>query len=265
MREQNIRRMTLIFLVLLFISLLLFLLDRQGWLLKTKGFLGRPFFWLEEKIFTTHQGLFSRLGNWGLEEKEQEIMLLQGKLRQLAVDQNQLSVCLEENEKIKKLLGSPLPSSWRFQEAKVVGFAERLRIDKGSQESVGEGMMVVSENILVGKVIVVEENSSLVQRLNDPVSKIPVVVKKPGGSGFQGRGLLSGQGKNKLVLDRVFQGEDIQKGDLVATSGDEGWLPDLVIGQIQEVLPKSAEVYQRAQVRPLLDYDQLRIVFVIIR
>jgi len=38
----------------------------------------------------------------------------------------------------------------------------------------------------------------------------------------------------------------------------------LLIGQISDVLPKSAEVYQKARVKPLLEYDKLRIVFIVI-
>ncbi|PJC75981.1 hypothetical protein CO010_03935, partial [Candidatus Shapirobacteria bacterium CG_4_8_14_3_um_filter_39_11] len=55
------------------------------------------------------------------------------------------------------------------------------------------------------------------------------------------------------------------KGDLVITSGEENWLPDLLIGQIEEVLPKTAELYQTARVSALLDYQKLRIVFIVAR
>jgi len=51
----------------------------------------------------------------------------------------------------------------------------------------------------------------------------------------------------------------------VVTSGEEGWLGDLVIGQVEEVLPKSAEVYKKAKVTSLVDYQKLRIVFLVIR
>jgi len=129
---------------------------------------------------------------------------------------------------------------------------------------VKEGMMVISENILVGRVTAVDEFISRVQKLDDVRTKIPVVVKRPGGVGVQARGLLVTQG-GSLILDRVLQSEDIQKGDLVVTSGEEGWLGDLVIGQVEEVLPKSAEVYKKAKVTPLVDYQKLRIVFLVVR
>ena len=236
------------------------------------GVFSRPILDVEKVIFSGYQkslGLKTYFAT--LKSKDEQIFQLQGRLSQLALEQNQLSSCLEENEKIKKLLGAPLPPQWKFLEARVMGIAEKMRIDKGQKDGVKEGMMVISENILIGRVIKVNENDSLVQLLTDNDLKMPVLVKKPNADktqavgGPQARGLLLGRGGESLILDRVLQSEDIQKGDLVVTSGEENWLPDLLIGQIIDVAPKSAEVYQKAKVSPLVDYPKLRIVFIIIK
>lgn len=265
MEEAGFKKNSILFLILLFFSLLFFLLNRQSWFLKAKNVFSFPLVWTEGRILSGYQGLKDNLSSSGQSDQEKKILLLEGRLRQLAVEQNQFSSCLEENEKIKKLLGSPLPPKWQFLEARVIGQGEFLKIDKGRKEGVNEGMMIVSENILIGKVVVMEENFSLVERIDNPNIKIPVVVKKPGQNSVQARGLLFGQSKNKLILDRVLQGEMIQKGDLVVTSGEEGWLSELLLGQVEEILPKSAEIYQRAKVASLLDLENLRIVFVVVK
>ncbi len=265
MRDERLRKISLFFLLPFFISLLLFFFDQKGWLVKFKGFFSYPLVWSETKIFNSCQGVKESFSHLGDAQREEQITQLEGKLRQLAVDQTQLSSCLEESERIKKLLGSPLPPQWHFLEARVIGQGEQMKIDKGQKDKVIEGMMVISENILLGRIVTVEENFSLVEKVNSPNVKIPVVIKKAGQAAVQARGLLLGQYKDKLFLDRVLQGEQIQKGDLVMTSGEENWLPDLLIGQIEEVLPKTAELYQTARVSPLLDYQKLRIVFVVIK
>lgn len=183
----------------------------------------------------------------------------------MAADQNQLATCLEENERLKKLLGAPLPPNWKFIEAKVIGISEKMRLDRGKHDGIKEGMVVISENILVGRVVAVQESTSLVQLVSDPNSKIPVIVKRANSAGIQARGLLLGQYGEKLVLDRILQSEGVQKGDLVVTSGEEEWLADLLIGQIEEVAPQTAEVYKRAIISPLIDYQSLRIVFLVVR
>lgn len=255
-----------IFLLLLFVSLVLFFFDQQGWISPVRGAVEQPVLTIEEKIHSLNifiSSYFNIFSYWRSGQKE--LMRLQAKVQKLAVDQNQLSSCLEENERMRRLLGVPLPPQWKFLPAKVVGVTQELRLDNGKRDGVEEGMMIVSENILVGKVIAVHEFSSLVQLPNDPNSKIPVVIKRPNSTGIQARGLLLGQYGGRLILDRVLQNEDIQKDDLILTNGEGDWLIDLLIGQIEEVLPKTAEVYQQAVVSPLVDYQSLRIVFVVLR
>ena len=272
MREEGFKKIGLWTGLLLLIALLFFFLASKSWFAKVLGVFSKPMASVEKILLENYQkGTFWTTYFATIKTKDQQIFQLQWRLNQLALEQNQLSSCLEENDKIKKLLGSPLPAQWQFMEAKVLGISERMKIDKGQKDGIKEGMMVISENILVGKVIKINENNALVQLLSDSNTKIPVLVKKPGpdkaqpAGGVQARGLLSGQGGEKLLLDRVLQAEDIQKGDLVITSGEENWLPDLLIGQIIDVAPKSAEVYQKARVSPLVDSSKLRIVFIIIK
>ncbi len=253
------------FFLLFLVSLFLIIADQRRLISPVRLIVERPIIALERPLYLFSQSInqpVNQVINSG--KRDQELVELEGKLRQLAIDQNQLSSCLEENEHLRRLLSAPLSPQWQFVDAKVVGRTEKMRLYRGKRDGIKEGMMVVSENILVGKVISVGEVDCLVQLPTDPNSKIPVVVKKPASSGIQARGLLIGQFGGKIILDRVLQDEDIQKGDLVITSGEEGWLPDLVIGQVGEVSPKTAAVYQQATVYPLVDYSLLRIVFVVI-
>lgn len=279
------RKNLAVFLLLVFISGFLFFLDQKGWLGPVRGVIERPILAAEERIYSLNILVSSYLNIFSYwRSGEKELMRLQGELRQLAVDSSQLLTCLEENEAMRRLLGAPLPPQWKFLPAKVVGVSGKMRIDKGRRDGVEEGMMVVSENILVGKIVSLEETSALVQLPIDPNSKIPVVVKKPASAkgprlssaespsaGVQARGLLLAQSGGKLILDRILQSEDIRAGDLVLTAGESdlpageaGWLSDLLIGQIEEVLGREAEVYKQARVSPLLDYQSLRIVFLVI-
>lgn len=252
------------FLLLVFFAGILFFSDWRGWLKPIRGVIEKPVLALEQPFYSLNVSISKSLNFFlSRQGRDQELIRLQANLRQLAVDQNQLITCLEENQHLKKLLGASLPPQWKFLDAKVIGLTEKMHLNRGKKEGVKEGMMVISENILVGKVVSLGENDSLVQLINDPNSKVPVIIKQVGESGPQARGLLTGQFGGKLILNRVLQNEDIRKGDLVVTNGEADWLPDLLIGQIEEVLPKSAEVYQKAVVSPLINYQELRIVFVV--
>jgi rod shape-determining protein MreC len=261
--ERESRKIFPFFLLLLFISLFLFLADNFGWLVRIKGVVTRPILTLEKPIYSVYQSAQRSVSQLTDRSANQRVVELQTQLRQLAVEQNQLTTCLEENEHLKKLLGAPLSSDWQFKMARVVGLTEKMRIDLGVSEGIEKGMTVVSENVYLGQIVFVGERDSLVQLPTDPDSKIPVVIKKPGSPGVVARGLLAGQFGGKLLLDRVLQEEDIRQGDLVVTSGEEGYLPDLVIGQIKEIKKGTAEVYQQASVSPFVDYSSLRFVFIV--
>jgi|GEM_PF-1738059 len=264
MKEAGIKKNFFLFLILILISVLLLLLSKQNWFTSFLGWLRQPLNRLESTSLSSYQGSLGKLSFSSGAQKQEKIFELEGRLRQLAVDQNKLSLCQEENDKLKRLLGASLPVSWQFMDAKVLGITDRIKIARGANQGVKQGMMVVAENILVGKIVEVDTNVSFVQLITSPNSKIPVAVKKPDSEGIQAKGLLLGQSGQTLLLDKVLQAESIQKGDLITTSGDENWLPDLLIGQIKEVMPKSAEVYQKANVSPLINYHDLRTVFIII-
>lgn len=254
-----------LFLFLFSLSLLLFFLDKNGLLAKPKNFFQKPVLEVQKFFYSSFNLKFSFNPFVSKKQLALEINELEEKLNKLSSAENELQVCREENEKMKKLLGSPLPPSWKFLPAKVIAQGEKIKIDKGKKEGVAEGMVVVLEKNLVGKVIQTEEDFSLLITPKTPQVKIPVLVRRPGKNEniIQAEGLLISSG-GQIILDQVLQKEDIQKGDLVVTKGD-GWPADILIGEIEEVFPISAEIYRKAKVKPLVDFNKLRTVFVVIK
>ncbi|MFH1289401.1 MAG: hypothetical protein ABIH88_01635, partial [Patescibacteria group bacterium] len=84
-----------------FLSIILVIFNDSKLFLSLRSFSQAPFVFLEEKIYKQKKK--------DLSQEE-----LKEALRVLAVDANKLSLCLGENEHLKKLLGAPLPSSWHF-------------------------------------------------------------------------------------------------------------------------------------------------------
>jgi rod shape-determining protein MreC len=262
-------------LLLLIISVLILSLGEFLWFSKVESLIKQPFTYSREKVFN----VFQSARDWSANIKwqfatisyQQKLSGLEGQLRQLAVNENKLSVCLEENSQLKKLLGTPLPPEWKFVMAKIISAGERVTVDKGRRDGVKEGMNAVSENVLVGRVVAVNETTSQIQLLSSAALKIPVVVKAPVARnskqpsiGATARGILRGEGDGKLSLDKVLQEESIQEGDLVVSVNQAGWLADLVIGQITEVQTSSAEIWRKAKVMPLINYQELKYLFLVV-
>lgn len=265
MKGEQFKKISFLFLVLVFFSSFLFFFDKKGWISPVFVLIRKPINQTEQSFFNSYKNISNFFSFSSRSATDKRIIELEGKLRYLAQEKNELSSCLEENKKIKRLLGASLPIKWQFMEARVIGVSEKMKIARGKKDGLKEGMNVVSEDILVGKIVFVGEDTSLIQLINDSSSKIPVEVKRPDIEGSQARGILFGQSGNNLLLDKVLQAEFIQKRDLIVTSGEEGWLPDLLIGQIEEVSGKSAEIYKKAKVSPLINYQGLSFVFIVTR
>lgn len=252
------------FLFLLIISLMLLAGDEMRLINPLKSRLRQPFIDTETRLLNSYQQFLSQVEKVRGVDR-QAYLELEGRVRQLAIEQNRLSSCEEENERLKKILNISRLAGRRLLEARVIGIVGgEMKIDQGWRAGVKEKMTVIEDNILVGQVIGLDEFSAAVRLVTDDASKVPVVVKRPGGSSgmVQARGLLLKE-NGRLVLDRVLQNEDIQKGDLVVTSGEDNWLPEIVIGQIDRLMGTKADVYKRAEVVPLIDYRPLRVVFVV--
>lgn len=189
---------------------------------------------------------------------EQKIKNLEQRNRELLVEAQKAKALEEENRTIRIQIGAPLPLSWQLQPAQTLGKTRYLTIDQGEKEGVKTGQVAILKNILVGKVIKVESHESQIELPTDPESKIPVQADKT-----HARGLLSGQFGRGLSLEKVTQDESLRTDDLVQTTGESGYPKDLLVGKISWVEKNESEVFQKAGIEPLLNYEELEIVFLI--
>lgn len=232
------------FLILLILSC--FLIITSG---NIKKYLGS----LETLTLSAKKAVYTSRQNLGKETyKDEEIEKLK---RENEVFKNKINSLTAENESFRKLLQAPLPSSWEFIPASVIGFSRYLSIDKGEEDGVKIGNVVISENILVGKVISVTPKTAKVILPQDPQIKIP--VRTENGS----RGEVSGQFGTKIVLENVLQKESLEEGERIITSGEE-YPAGLLLGKVTKVIFDEREPYKKAELTPLLDYDKLTTVFV---
>ena len=262
MEHEELSKNRRFFVFLILFSCFLILGDFFGVWRPVKGFVEEGIGPIREGVYRAKQDLvsiFSFFSFW--RSGTVKIAHLEEKVRELAAVEGEVASLREENEKMKKLLGVPLPKAWKFLTAKVVGENEDLFINKGLKDGVAEGMMVVSENILVGKVKEAGEKLSKVLLPTSRESKIPARAIRNGQ--IVGKGVLEGSADGKIFLEKVLQKEEIKEKDLVVTTGESDYLSDLLIGEIERIERKEADVFQRAQVAPLLNYGELETVFVV--
>jgi rod shape-determining protein MreC len=78
-------------------------------------------------------------------------------------------------------------------------------------------------------------------------------------------GILKGQFGLSLIMDLIPLDKKISPGDPVITSGLESDIPaGLLIGYVENIETSPNQLFQKATVQPLADFEGLRIVTILI-
>ncbi len=194
---------------------------------------------------------------------------LQGLADSLMIENVRLKEIESENETLRRLLGFTQANpthSYKAAEVKgrVIGrdpsnFLSYLTIDSGSQQGIEKGMPVVTERGLVGRITDVGSNWAKVMLIIDPSSSVNALIQTS-----RATGVVEGQVGRSLAMKYIPQGETVNVNDIVLTSGLGGNFPKkLIIGQITAVHQRDIEMFQQADIRPTVDFNNLEIVLVI--
>jgi len=153
----------------------------------------------------------------------------------------------------------------RYRAAAVTGrdpspFLHYIIINLGSNEGILRGMPVVTDQGLIGRVDAVIADAARVQLITDPGSSINVRLQNA-----KTEASLVGSVTGDVTLQLIPQDINVQPGDLVLTSGlGGGYPPDLIIGQVVNVRSRDFDLFQQATVQPVVDFNRLEIVLVIV-
>ena len=194
---------------------------------------------------------------------------LQGLADSLMIENVRLKEIESENETLRRLLGFTQANpthSYKAAEVKgrVIGrdpsnFLSYLIIDSGSQQGIEKGMPVVTERGLVGRITDAGSNWAKVMLIIDPSSSVNALIQSS-----RATGVVEGQVGGSLLMKYIPQGETVNVNDIVLTSGLGGNFPQkLIIGQVTAVHQRDIEMFQQADIRPTVDFNNLEIVLVI--
>jgi rod shape-determining protein MreC len=258
-------KVSIVFVVLLAISILLFFASRSGFLAGPQGLVAKVFSPFQSMVFSLSNGIIS--SNEGKTEAlEEENKALAEKL----VSQDRLN---SENKALRDQFDTQFPKSNTLLPAKIVGAPNFIPgvtdpsiyiVDKGLNDKIKVGSAVVYKNILVGKIISASDYFSKVGILTS--QNFTVTVKDQRSAAI---GVVKGDGGRRLSLDNVVQSQEIKTSDIMVTKGDQsedgtGTPPDLIIGKILSVDKKPSAIFQRGVVESPLDFSDLTDVFIVV-
>ena len=146
-------------------------------------------------------------------------------------------------------------------------YNQEVLIAAGSSSGVQRNDPVVTKDGLVGLVTDVTSNGAKVTLLTDQSSAVSAVVLESGAAGIVRHGPSD---SSALILDRVSKDELVTEGDLVITAGwRSGNLESLYprgipVGTVKSVGQQDVDLYKRIQVTPLVNFDSLAEVIVLV-
>ena len=169
-----------------------------------------------------------------------------------------------QNDALRAQLNFVQTTGYQLVHANIISqdptnYQQFFTIDRGTSSGIERGMTVISQGLLVGRIIETTPTSAKVYLITDYNSAVPVLAQSTRASG-----IVRGQRGFGLLLDMVPQTEGLQTDDTLITSGFGGDYPKgLVVGRVGEIRKRDAEVYQTAEIRPAVDFRKLESVFII--
>ncbi|HNX24498.1 MAG TPA: rod shape-determining protein MreC [Spirochaetota bacterium] len=213
-----------------------------------------------------------------LDRVRSELELTRSKLQTFESADVEFSEIKKENDRLRALLGMKEMLKYDSIPATVISkdpdnWFRTLIINRGENDGIKVNMPVVAYQVaqngevkelvkaVVGKIIEVRGSISKIQPLIAPEIKIGVKI---GENRFPG--LLSGYtyNSNLCVANYITRAAPIKFGDTIITSGQAGvFPPGLIIGTVVKSELLETSPYQRAIIKPFIDYNLLEDVFVI--
>jgi len=148
------------------------------------------------------------------------------------------------------IAGNPSPGSYT------------VTIDSGSAEGVSPDMAVISGRGVVGRVIQpVAPHAATVQLLTDRLAAVAVTFERTGTGGV----VVGGAGDPPFRAEYVSVLADIQAGDKVISSGQDGIYPQgFALGTVERVT-KSGGEDREIVIRPAVDFSHVDLVLVVVK
>ena len=203
--------------------------------------------WASENIISRRQ----------LMKENQDYKIIELKLHEQLM---QLDIFKLENDRLRLLLASPLRSEVKKMVAEILSvdsdpYTHQVVINRGANDGVYEGQPVIDEQGIVGQILHVGTTSSRVILITDISHAVPVRVRRNGI-----RLIANGAGRiDRLNHTHVSHSVDIQKGDLLVTSGLGGKYPEGYPVSLVTIIQKDlSRPFSQVHSQPVAKIDRLR-------
>jgi len=189
---------------------------------------------------------------------DKEIDFLKQKIREL-------NDIYAENQRLKGLLEFKQKTPYHVVACRVIGrspdnWMSLVTVDKGSNQGIRRGLVVITYAGLVGRVTETTPSASKITLINDPDFSVSALIQRS-----RQEGLVSGTLGAYLIMKYLPKDADVKVDDAILTSGLSGNFPKgLSIGKVVEIGEEFSGLSHYALIRPVVNLSAIEEVFVII-
>lgn len=253
----------LILLIILFLNLIGFFQ-----LFQKISIIGHPVFWVQEQFYFIGNRIKNATGYLHQQTTlKAENERLKQQLIAIAPEKSQCEIWKIENQELRKSLQFIETQQRPFVLARVIGreasFGQNLLIlNKGSEDRVQPGnAVIVGNGVILGKIFETNSLTSSLRLLNDTNSKLAVSIL----NSSRTIGVLEGEFGLSLKMNLIPKDIVLDAGAMIITSGLEQGIPHgLSAGVVGKVESLPQELFQSATIEPLIDYNTLTVVTILL-
>lgn len=198
---------------------------------------------------------------------EEENKRLRERIKELVVERAEINILQEENISLKKMLLFLQEENYKNVTARIIGKTAEgdistIILNKGEQDGIKNNLPVIAESgIIIGKIIKVTPLTSTVLLLSDGSSKVAGMVQ----NNDKTIGVVKGGYGLGIRMELISQTETIETDEIVITSGLELEVPKgLLIGTVESIVKEPYAPFQTIVIKPLLNFEKLDFVSVIV-
>lgn len=173
---------------------------------------------------------------------------------------------LTENRRLREILQLKERSPYSFRRVvriirmEPVGWPTTILIDSGKKEFIREGMTALDRNgSLVGRVVRVDEDTSLVMTLFHPESRVSGLIQRT-----REVGILAGGHPGSLKLNYLPRESDVKRGDIMLTSKLSALYSEgLPIGKVLKIREVNSSLFLDIIINPSASFSKLEEILII--
>ena len=171
----------------------------------------------------------------------------------------------QENIRLRKILNASVKLKDNVQIARIISadinpFRHIVIIDKGTQNNLYNGQVILDTNGVIGQILQTSFLSSQAILISDTDHAIPIEVNRNGL-----RTIAQGNGSyNQLNIPYIPNNADIKIGDLLVTSGLGGKFPTgYPVAIIDNIARNPSQQFANVSAKPVASLNQIREVMLI--